>query len=293
MHRLLWKRLRLPRRVVHAALSAAKFVGNPAQVRMRRALARDPDVTRHAVLRVDPELGYASFPPGRLPGSAAVVARCRDLFEARRQELSEHAFVLNPNKRFLLSVLAGDDFCDHPDLLSFMVSRPILDVATAYLGAVPLLAGANLWWSPRNETARSSQLFHTDNEDWSQLKVLINLQDTCERHGPFTLIPAGRSERVLRETRYVTGRLDDEAVLARAGADALVRFTGPTGSGGFVDTSRCLHYGSRQILEDRLVLVFQFMRFESPTESTSTLRVPPGLAGLEVDTLGMLALGLE
>jgi hypothetical protein len=285
--------MRIPRRVVHGALSAAKFAGNPAQVRLRRALARDPDVSRNAALTVDPNKGYATFSAGVLPGLEPVLGRCRDLFEARRQELSRQAFLLNPNKLFLLSVLAGDDFCAHPDLLRFMVSRPILDIATAYLGAVPLLAGANLWWSPPNDSASSSQLFHTDNEDWRQLKVMINVYDTDASHGPFTLVPADASERALRATRYVTGRLPDEAVHAHIGDCQPVAFTGRAGSGGFVDTSRCLHFGSRENRDDRLVLAFQFLRFESPTESTSVLRVPPGLRGLDADPIQLLALGLE
>lgn len=293
IHRLFWKRLRLPRRVVHGALSVAKYAGNPAQVRLRRALAADAEVSRHAALVVSKDDGFARFDMDTFDGMARVVSRCRALFDERRSELSKQAFVLNPNKMFLLSVLAGDDFCAHPDLLRFMVSRPILDVATRYLGAVPLLAGANLWWSPPNRSAASSQLFHTDNEDWRQLKIFINLFDTEGAHGPFTFLPATISAAAVKRNRYVTGRLTDEQVFAVASADELVRLTGPAGSGGFVDTSRCLHYGSRGNTEDRLVLAFQFLRFDSPTESTSVLAVPPRIEGLDADPIQKLALGLR
>ena len=291
LHRLFWKRLRVPRRVVHSALSAAKFAGNPTQVRLRRALAIDPAVTKSAFADIRSEDGYARFSAGGLQGAEEVVGRCRDLFEERRGELSKQAFVLNRNKLFLLSVLAGDDFCQYPELLRFMVSRPILDTATRYLGAVPLLAGANLWWSPPNTTAAASQLFHTDNEDWRQLKVFINLFDTDEEHGPFTFLPAGVSEGICARTRYVTGRLSDEQVFSGASERDLIRLTGAPGSGAFVDTSRCLHFGSRGNSADRLVLAFQFMRFDSPTESTSALKVPAALGGVEADPIQKLALG--
>jgi hypothetical protein len=291
LHRFFWKRLRVPRRVVHSALSAAKFAGNPNQVRLRRALANDPVVTKNAFADIRSEDGYMGFPAGKLERLEEIVGRCRAIFEEQRGELSEQAFVLNRNKLFLLSVLAGDDFCRYPELLRFMVSRPILDTATRYLGTVPLLAGANLWWSPPNTTAAASQLFHTDNEDWRQLKVFINLFDTDEDHGPFTFLPAGLSEDICQRTRYVTGRLSDEQVFSRASAQDLVRLTGPPGSGAFVDTSRCLHFGSRGNSADRLVLAFQFMRFDSPTESTSALKVPADLGGLEADPIQKLALG--
>ncbi len=294
LHRFFWKKLRLPRRVVHSALSAAKFAGNPTQVRMRRALAADPDSTREALRRIDRYQGFARFGADEVPGIDAVIERCRGLFEARREELGEQAFVFNPNKLFLLSVLAGNEFCAYADLLRFMVSRPFLDTATRYLGAVPLLAGANLWWSPPNQTAASSQLFHTDNEDWSQLKIFINVFDTGEQNGPFTLLPADVSQRVATENRYVTGRLSDEQVFSAASSpDQLERLVGEAGSGGFVDTSRCMHFGSRGNSEDRLLLAFQFMRFDSPTESSSSLTVPPEVIGEVADPLAKLALGLE
>lgn len=292
-HRFFWKRLHVPRRVVHSALSAAKYAGNPAQVRLRRALALDADVTRQAAVVVPASKGFALFAPEQFEGVEDVTLRCGQIFEARRAELSEQAFVINPNKLFLLSVLAGNDFCEHPDLLRFMVSRPILDVATRYLGTVPLLAGANLWWSPPNDSAASSQLFHTDNEDWRQLKVFVNIFDTSDEQGPFTLLPADISESVCRRHRYVTGRLSDEQVLSTARPDDILKVVGRSGSGGFVDTSRCLHFGSRSNSTDRLVLAFQFMRFDSPTESSAPLRVPAGLAGLHADPIQKLALGLR
>jgi hypothetical protein len=283
----------VPRRVVHSALSAAKYAGNPSQVRLRRALALDGDVTRRAAVVVPASKGFAQFEAGQLDGIENVTSRCGRIFEARRTELSEQAFVLNRNKLFLLSVLAGNDFCAHPELLRFMVSRPILDVATRYLGAVPLLAGANLWWSPPNDSAASSQLFHTDNEDWRQLKVFVNVFDTFDEHGPFTLLPADVSESVCHRNRYATGRLSDEQVFSSAKSDDAVSLVGPSGSGGFVDTSRCLHFGSRGNSADRLVLAFQFLRFDSPTESSAPLRIPAEPAGLHADPIQKLALGLR
>jgi CMP-N-acetylneuraminic acid synthetase len=291
LHRLLWKRLRLPRRLVHSLLSAAKVALNPVQFRLRRQLAEEIGSPSRSLGAIPPSQGYLRFAAGKLPGADAAARRCAEIFEAARAASPDAAERFNPNKRFLLSILSGAGFCEYPELIRFMVSRPILDAATAYLGSVPLLAGAALWWSPRNETARSSQLYHLDNEDWSQVKLLINVFDVTDDHGPFTFLPADVSEEVRDAVGYVKGRVDD-ARIGTAGEQAL-KLVGRAGSGAFVDTARCLHFGSRANRRDRLLLMVQFLRFHSPTESTFRFQVPPDLPGLDPDPVQRLALGIE
>jgi len=292
LRKLLWKRLHLPRALVHPALSAAKAAANPAQVRVRRELARTPAATARAAGEIPAERGYLLLAPGELPGAVEAAARCARVYEEKRAHAGVDEHLFNPRKRFLLALLQGDDFCAHPDLIRFMVSRPVLDTATAYLGSVPVLAGAALWWTPRNDTALRSQLFHFDAEDERQVKLIVNVFDTDARHGPFTLLPADVSAP-LRRPRSLRQRLSDEQVDAACGLGHAVSFVGGPGSGGFVDTCRCLHYGSRHTRADRLVLMVQFMRFDCPTESTFAFAVPPELEGLEPDAVQKLALGLE
>jgi hypothetical protein len=99
----------------------------------------------------------------------------------------------------------------------------------------------------------SSQLFHVDPEGLTQVKFFINVFDVGEGEGPFTFIPADETARIIYEVNLLrqqhgkqhAGRyLDDE--ISAVGADgSIVRVTGPRGSGVAVDTSRCLHLGSR------------------------------------------------
>ncbi len=293
LHRLLWKRLRLPRGLVHPALSAVKFAANPAQVRLRRRLARELGAASQRVGLIPPAKGYLRCRAGELPGLEEVVARCAGIFDEVREKLERESFQFNPNKRFLLSVLTGSEFCEHPDLIRFMVCRPILDTVTAYLGSVPLLAGGALWWTPVNESALSSQLYHFDNEDFRQVKLFVNVFETADEHGPFTFLPADVSQRIRESVGYVTGRVDDERALAIAGPDAAIQVVGPPGSAAFVDTARCLHFGSRSTRRDRLVLMIQFLRFHAPTESTFRFQVPPDLPGIHPDPYQRLALGIR
>jgi hypothetical protein len=264
---------------------------NPAQIRDRRKLARELPATSQALGKIG-EKGHLLLEPGAIPGSEAVVARCAEIYRGLRESATVDEHLFNPRKRFLLAMLSGNDFLEHPELIRFMVSRPVLDTVTEYMGSVPILAGAALWWTPANETAHRSQLYHFDGEDEQQAKLLLNIFDTGIENGPFTLIPADTSEP-FRSARSFRRRISDEEVGARCGLEHEIQLTGPAGSGGFVDTSRCLHYGSREASRDRVVLVFQFLRFNCPTESTFELSVPPDLPGLDPDPLQKLALGLE
>lgn len=291
IRRLLWKRLHLPRGFVHPLLSAAKRAANPAQVRLRRELARQLQGDGRALAEIPDAAGFRLLDAGSIPGVEPVVARCAEIYHAMRADAAVDDHLFNPRKRFLLSLVSGAGFCAHPELIRFMVSRPVLDAATAYLGAVPLLAGAALWWTPPNDSAERSQLFHFDGEDERQVKLLVNVFETAARHGPFTLIPADRSAP-LCNAAAMRRRITDAEVDARCGLANAVAFEGGPGSGGFVDTSRCLHYGSRHTREDRLVLMIQFLRFDCPTESTFDFAVPPDLPGLDPDPVQKLALGL-
>lgn len=296
LRKLLWKRLHLPRGLVHPLLSGAKAAMNPAQVHLRRVLAEALDVAPTGGLgRIPEDEGFLLVPPGALPGTEAALALCTAVYERMRADATVDDHLFNPRKRFLLALLSGADFCAHPDLLRFMTSRAILERATAYLGSVPVLAGAALWWTPENDTALRSQLFHFDGEDERQVKLLLNVFDTAEENGPFTLMPASLSEPIRLRNGY-RRRIPDEEVEAVCGLANAVPFVGAAGSGGFVDTSRCLHFGSRHTRKDRLVLMVQFTRFHCPTESTFAFAVPPDLPGLDpgrLDPLQLLALGLE
>ncbi len=287
LRKLLWKRLHLPRAVVHPALSAAKAIANPAQVRLRRELAGECA----AAFDVSPEAGFRLLAAGDLPGADGAVSRCAEIYRQMRAEAKVDDHLFNPRKRFLLALLAAGDFCAHPELIHFMISRPVLDTATAYLGEVPILAGAALWWTPENETAERSQLFHFDGEDERQLKLMLNVFETREEHGPFTLLPADVSAS-LQGPGAMRRRISDEEVDAACGLSNAVALLGDAGSGGFVDTCRCLHFGSRHTREDRLMLMVQFTRFHCPTESTFGFAVPPDLPGLDPDPIQKLALGL-
>ncbi|WNM58240.1 hypothetical protein [Candidatus Nitrospira allomarina] len=223
-----------------------------------------------------------------LPETEDIVRCWAVVYQETREAYPPNCF-RNILKKFLFSILEGAEFCHHPELLRLMVSRPILDAVAAYLGTVPMLTGARLCWSPENETAQSSQLFHFDYEDLRQVKVFINIFETKEDQGPLTFLPADVSHQVQR----AIGRVRDERIYEGGGRNHEVKLIGPPESGAFLDTSRCLHYGSRCNRRDRVVLIIQFLNCHSAFRPTAPFTVPRDLPGFEPDLVQKLDFGIH
>lgn len=141
-----------------------------------------------------------------------------------------------------------------------------------------------------------------DEEDRSQVKVLIPLTPVTPDSGPFTFLSASDSARAVaayqRHRRFGAwrrlGRLTDEA-LAACGVDPIaqaVAITGPPGAGVIIDSSRCLHFGSRGNKTDRLVLMYHFLRWDTPGASTFRWKQRAMLQGARLDALQQAVLGV-
>ena len=164
---------------------------------------------------------------------------------------------LQKKKRsFLRDLLDNDDLRANPDLVDFALSDPLFSIVTNYLGTIPNLHSVDLVYSVARlmpDEHISSQLFHRDPEGLTQAKVVLNVFDVDEAHGPFTFIPANQSERIVaaiwQQRRKAGARIQvryrDEDVRAHGGLDATVQLTGPAGTAAIVDMSRCIHAGSR------------------------------------------------
>lgn len=293
LHKFLHKRLGIPRNVVQPFLTTLKILGSPHQYRLRKQLAKDIMAEGKSCLFIPEEDGYRIFGPEDFREIGPIVRYCAKVYQDSRKTFSDEYLQKHPTKKFLFPILEGVEFLRHPALLQLMVSRPFLDAAITYLGAVPRLAGARLCWSPKNETNLSSQLYHFDYEDLKQVKVFINIFETNQDQGPFTFLPADISERVQRSIGGVIGRVQDERIYEGGGRNHEVKLVGSAGSGAFVDTCRCLHYGSRFNRRDRVVLIIQFLKWHSSYQTTASFQVPANLPGLNPDPVQKLALGVK
>lgn len=205
--------------------------------------------------------GWAAIGPANFTGLERVLRSCQAIFERKLaadeglQRSTGDSKNLLEKRKFLRNLLLDEDIRQHPELLEFALSDAALGIATSYLGVVPYLNRIDLLYStPREgDDLIKSQLFHVDPEGLTQVKFFINVFDVGEAEGPFTFIPADDSLRILggiRRQRQAhrqphIGRYTDEEVEAAGGADAVVSLKGPRGSGVAIDTSKCLHLGSR------------------------------------------------
>ena len=230
---------------------------------------------------MDPAKGYGVTAVDRFENFDAVVAASRALFEKKKAGIEEELAgfsgwherkqqkYLKRKDKFLRNLLNDKDLRRNPELVDFALSDPVLGMAARYLGAVPYLCRVDVVYSlPRaSDDNIASQLFHVDPEGLTQVKFFIHLYDVGEPEGPFTFIPADETTRILAAIRALrrqqgkphVGRYLDEEVDAVGGTGSIVRLKGPTGSGVAIDTSRCLHMGSRvQPGAFRLCLYLQY-----------------------------------
>jgi hypothetical protein len=264
--RLAWKGIRYRSRWTRWGSSlwrVAAFASAPRQVRQRRRLA-EQFTARAAVAQMSRDRGFRLLPSNHFPDIGDVIATCRRLFESKcAADAAESAagaqgghLPVRPQKaEYLRNLLSNDDLRRNPVLVDFALSDAALGIAAGYLGTIPYLNRVDLLYSvPRpGDEKVSSQLFHVDPEGLTQVKFFINVFDVGEPEGPFTFIPADDTARIIRDVdalrrqqgKQHAGRYLDDEITAVGANGAVVRVAGPEGSGVAVDTSRCLHLGSR------------------------------------------------
>jgi hypothetical protein len=243
-----------------AMLAVSDVATSPRDAIQRRSAVLSYN-RQHPNTKMDRRDGYAILKPGDLPGSDEVVALSIRLFEEKKRKLEASTgpdTELHAKKwAFLRSVLTNQDLAQNPALVEFALSDGLLSLVTNYLGTIPHLNRVDLLYSVSHggEDAISSQIYHLDPEGRRQAKLFFNLRDIGPDEGPFTFIPASDSEQIIKAIKHRRAQNDDDDLamgryldeeLARAGGlHKAISVMGATGSGVMVDTSRCLHCGSR------------------------------------------------
>ena len=146
-----------------------------------------------------------------------------------------------------------------------IIEKNYMSMISKYLFMLPYLKTVTYMYSKNERTIEnSSQYWHLDKTGPRTLKIFLALHDQDERNGPLTFIDAKRSKYLVKHYRYCKTnqfkRLSDE--LINDEFDNLkfkpLRFIEKKGSIAFLDTDRCLHYGSRKSEKPRLFLYIEF-----------------------------------
>lgn len=226
---------------------------------------------------IDRSRGFATFDPGRFEYVLEVVEAAR----ARLRDADPVASKGKPVKPQLYTrLLPREEVSLASPFLRFALQPAVLEAIAAYMGAVPILHDVDLWYSvsPNTDSFTTSQLFHCDWEGLTQVRLLVYVNEVKPTDGPFVVVEADQSREVRRRVGYTFfreeadryGRVSDEDVHAVVAEGQTHQLDGPEGTVVFVDTARCLHYGSRVERDaSRTLFACQFL---APTSFVRPLR---------------------
>jgi hypothetical protein len=172
---------------------------------------------------------------------------------------------------FMRSLLFPGDLEHFPSYLDFICSPELLAIAMDYLGTVPRLSKAqppgvrfmesNLALDEEPHLApRHSQLYHIDYYDSPQVYVLVALEDITPESGPWTFLSASATDRIADRIGYRRRgfgyRVPDDVIRPHILEGEEIAFTVPKGGVLFIDSSRCFHYGSRNCVKPRFMMMY-------------------------------------
>ena len=243
--------------------------GRIAQTHERRTRHAERDSLRVRLARefasstttvIPRERGFAVVDPAGIAGAQSVVAAATEVIDAvdldaARRHAKAGSIVKN--------LIVEEELDLSSPFLEFALSAEVVGPVSAYLDVVPVLGGIDVWCSQPATKAKSSQLWHLDAADSTQVKVWVHCGDIGLESGPLTVLSADASFELAERIgyRFDQGHRVPDEVFETLPPDDLVAFTGLAGTVDFVDTSRCFHFGSRvrEGAPPRRAAVFQYV----------------------------------
>lgn len=238
-------RLIMGRRIVCAPLTRLRY----------RGPIRPRTIASSWAESISRSKGYRLFSPGTFPELPEIVAACQAVFDRHKAEITDST---RYNKPYFHNILTAEDLQRHPVLVNFALSLPVTEAVTGYLGQIPRLHSIGVFYSAVNDSIAGSQMYHLDGDALSQIKCFVNIWEVGIDGGAFIFLPKQHSSASVR-SKGLLKVISDEEVAGLLPVANQVAVVGPAGSGVFVDTSRCLHQGSRARTHPRLVFQFQYV----------------------------------
>jgi hypothetical protein len=236
---------------------------------VRRARRYLRDSRRRAVLaalpatpfRIPLDAGFLLLPPGTFEETPEVVTEAR----AALAVYDAAPLPTRSRKKFLVNVVDQSRLTLDSSILRLALREDVLAAAARYLGVVPFLSNIAVFHSGvAGQAPTSSQLYHLDGEDATQMKLWVYCSEVSHASGPLTVLDAAGTREVQRRTKYQFGqRRTDEQVHAIVGGGRERPIVGPVGTTAFVDTSRCFHFGSR-VAPDAPARLAVMIQYQTP-----------------------------
>jgi hypothetical protein len=184
------------------------------------------------------------------------------------------------------------DLKSNPEFQDLALYRPFVEMASKYIGEVPVLGSMLFQVVMPNESTEGFQRFHIDQIDRRQFKIFIAIEDVDEGNGATIILPADASAALSREINHHFGRIADEVVYSEKWKPHIKLAAGPSGSAFFFDTCRVVHCGARTRTKPRVIIQLQYVSKYSQAEGPGQLGkviFDPARARDEIDRLVLAA----
>ena len=211
--------------------------------------------------------GFALDESRSLPHLDALIADGEDLIERYAGQQWEFT------KPYLQDISPESAMDTHPSLLDFITSPEVVATAAPTFGYIPALPGtipegvrlmeSSTKFDPQAEGPwRESQLFHADYHSLPTIYVIVAVRDIGPDDGPLHFLGKAASARVAEALDYGSRgtpyRLTDEIVYSIVDESEVHRFAVPAGTVLYLESSACMHFGSRKPKNDRYQWQYSF-----------------------------------
>ena len=229
--------------------------------------------------------GWYADESRQAPHLDQLVSDCWEIINNEKDQVDMTKF----SKKFMRTVSTIDHLKQYPSFLNFGLSSYVLRAVCQQMGFIPVLTSARILESSMAEDAtpeelQSSQLFHIDAVDKHNVKVWVTLHETTPEHGPFSFLPISSTQKAVEGLDYWKSgksyRVADEDMFSLVGEDEVISMCYPEKTVFFIDIANCFHYGSRNPVKPRYLLMYSFM---SITRAMNRLLAPSQMYKLVQD----------
>jgi hypothetical protein len=175
-------------------------------------------------------------------------------------------------RSYTQDICTPEDSERYPSFLDFATSSDVLSAVSHYLQSIPALSTtlppgirvmeSNAAFDDQPDKPHDSQLYHMDYYSLPLVYILVLLRDTTPEHGPWTFLPRGVSQKTRRALNYWSRqrayRVSDEDIYSVVDRKEAIEFCYPRGTVLFIESSGCFHYGSRNSIKPRFILMIGY-----------------------------------
>lgn len=184
----------------------------------------------------------------------------------KRQEGKGHTSI---QQTYLRALMVPNDVVEYDSVLNFLSSSPVLKTVADYFQTIPVLSKtkppgfrlmeSNDKYADKNAPYNESQLFHLDMHCDPLMYILVCVRKVDLNSGPWSFLLESSSVEAVKKLNYgrwrVPYRITDKKMYKYVDPHELIVFTGEPGDVLFIDSNKCFHYGSRDAINPRYLVM--------------------------------------